>query len=176
MRREEKKVIIDSLAEKLQQYPNFYVTDTEGLNAEKTAKLRRLCFDKNVKMVIVKNTLFIKALEQVNCVDEQLTGSLKGTSAIMFCETANAAAKLIKEFRSGSNDKPTLKAAYVQECVYVGESQLDTLATIKSREEMLAEIISMLQAPARNVVSALQAGAGQKIAGLVKALEERGQN
>ena len=78
MRREEKKVIIDSLAEKLQQYPNFYVTDTEGLNAEKTAKLRRLCFDKNVKMVIVKNTLFIKALEQVNCADEQLIGSLKG--------------------------------------------------------------------------------------------------
>ena len=176
MRREEKKVIIDSLAEKLQQYPNFYVTDTTGLNAEKTAKLRRLCFDKNVKMVIVKNTLFIKALEQVNCVEAQLTESLKGTSAIMFCETANAAAKLIKEFRSGNNDKPILKAAYVQECVYVGESQLDTLATIKSREEMLAEIISMLQAPARNVVSALQAGAGQKIAGLVKALEERGQN
>ena len=176
MRREEKTVIIDSLAEKLQQYPNFYVTDTEGLNAEKTAKLRRLCFDKNVKMVIVKNTLFIKALEQVNCADEQLIGSLKGTSAIMFCETANAAAKLIKEFRSGSNDKPVLKAAYVQECIYVGESQLETLATIKSREEMLAEIVSMLQAPARNVISALQAGAGQKIAGLVKALEERGQN
>ena len=170
MKREEKTLIINSLAEKLEQYPHFYVTDIADLNAEQTAALRRLCFEKEVSLMVVKNTLLIKALEKVNKADEELVSTLKGATSIMLTNTGNVPAKLIKEFRKNS-DKPVLKAAYVDDCVYVGEQNLDTLVSIKSREELIGDIVTLLQSPARNVISALQSSGG-KIAGIVKTLSE----
>jgi large subunit ribosomal protein L10 len=172
MNREEKAQIIEGLVGKLQAYPHFYVTDTTGLNAEKTSALRRACYEKQISLVVVKNTLFTKALEKAGNTDNELLGILKGTSAVMFTETGNAPARLIKEFRKGT-DKPLLKGAFVQECVYVGD-QIEALVNVKSREELIGDIIALLQSPAKNVISALQGSAGQKIAGLVKTLEERG--
>ena len=171
MNREEKAQIIDSLTGKLQEYPHFYITDTSGLNAEQTSKLRRACFEKQIALVVVKNTLFAKALEKAEKADQEITGILKGTSAVMFTQTGNAPAKLIKEFRK-SSDKPILKGAYVEECVYVGDL-VDQLVNVKSRDELLGDIIALLQSPAKNLISALQANAGNKVAGLVKALEDR---
>lgn len=172
MNREEKTVAINSLADQLQSYAHFYVTDASGLNAEQTASLRRLCFDKDVKMMVVKNTLFIKALEQLNKADAELIPALSGSTAILFSNTGKAPAVLIKEFRKKA-EKPVLKAAFVEECVYLGDQSLDALVNIKSRDELLGDIIGLLQSPAKNVISALQANAGQKVAGIVKALEER---
>ncbi|WP_273080191.1 50S ribosomal protein L10 [Alistipes ihumii] len=173
MNREEKKVIIDSLAEKLKEYSHFYITDTSELNAEQTAALRKMCFEQQVKLVVVKNTLFIKALEQVEKAEAELMPTLKGETAVMFCNTGKGPAKLIKEFRM-ANPKPVLKAAYVEQCVYLGEGALEELVNIKSREELIGDIVALLQSPAKNVISALQGSAGQKIAGLVKTLEARG--
>ena len=173
MNREEKKVIIDSLAEKLKEYSHFYITDTSELNAEQTAALRKMCFEQQVKLVVVKNTLFIKALEQVEKAEAELMPTLKGETAVMFCNTGKGPAKLIKEFRK-ANPKPVLKAAYVEQCVYLGEAALEELVNIKSREELIGDIVALLQSPAKNVISALQGSAGQKIAGLVKTLEARG--
>ncbi len=172
MTREEKKQIIEGLTEQLNRYPNFYVADIEALNAEQTAALRRKCFDKGVKLVVVKNTLFIKALEGVNKADAALVEVLKGTSSVMFSEGGKSPAIVIKDFRKTSA-KPVLKAAYVEDCVYVGDNNLDMLVTLKSREELIGDIVALLQSPARNVISALQANGGQKVAGIVKALEER---
>ena len=173
MNREEKKVIIDSLAEKLKEYSHFYITDTSELNAEQTAALRKMCFEQQVKLVVVKNTLFIKALEQVEKAEAELMPTLKGETAVMFCNTGKGPAKLIKEFRK-ANPKPVLKAAYVEQSVYLGEGALEELVNIKSREELIGDIVALLQSPAKNVISALQGSAGQKIAGLVKTLEARG--
>lgn len=173
MTREEKTLAISSLAEKLESYPHFYLTDISGLNAEKTAMLRRMCFEKQINLVVVKNTLFAKALESVNKADEALVATLEGSTSVMFTNSAKAPAQLIQEFRK-KNDKPVLKAAYAQECVYVGEGALEDLLHIKSREELIGDIIMLLQSPAKNVISALQGSAGQKVAGIVKALEERG--
>ena len=172
MTREEKLAVINGLAEQLEQYPHFYITNIEALNAEQTAKLRRKCFENNIKLVVVKNTLFGKALEKVEKADADLVSVLEGSTSVMFAETGKAPAQLIKEFRK-KNDKPVLKAAYVEGCVYVGDNQIDTLCNIKSREELIGDIVALLQSPAKNVISALQSNAGQKIAGLVKALEER---
>lgn len=172
MTREEKRVIIDSLAEKLNQYPHFYLTDISTLNAEQTAKLRRLCFEKEVSLMVVKNTLLAKALEQVEKADEQLVGVLEGSTSVMFTNSSKAPALIIKEFRKKSS-KPVLKAAFVQDCIYIGDNTLEDLVNIKSREELIGEIVGLLQSPAKNVISALQASAGQKIAGIVKTLEER---
>jgi large subunit ribosomal protein L10 len=173
MRKEEKTQIIESLAAQLEQTPHFYLADISGLNAEKTALLRRTCFEKQIKLVVVKNTLLRKALEQkANAEVELLYPILEGPSAIMFTEAASAPAKLIKEFGK-KHGKPVLKGAYVQECAYVGENQLDALVAIKSREELIGDIIGLLQAPARNVISALEANAGGKLAGLVKTLSEK---
>ena len=172
MKREEKEIIVNSLAEKLQQYAHFYVTDTEGLNAEKTAKVRRKCFESDVQLVVVKNTLFRLALQQAELQDiDGIIGTLKGTSAIMFSNTGNAPAKLIKEFLK-SEDKLELKSAYVEQSAYVGPEVLDALVSIKSREELLGDIISLLQSPAKNVISALQSS-GHTLSGLVKTLSER---
>ncbi len=173
MTREEKTAIINTLAEKLQAYPHFYLTDISGLNAEQTAKLRRMCFEKQIKLMVVKNTLFTKALEKIERADEQLVGVLEGSTSVMFSESSKAPAQLIKEFRKKS-DKPILKGAWVQESIYIGDATLEDLVNIKSREELIGDIIGMLQSPAKNVISALQGAAGQKIAGLVKSLEERG--
>ena len=163
MHREEKTVSINGLADKRQQYAHSYLTDSAALNAEQTAKLRKACFEQDVKLVVVKNTLFIKALEQVSKANDELLPALKGETAVMFSNTGKAPAKLIKE----------LKAALVEDCVYVGDAALDELVNIKSREELIGDIVGLLQSPAKNVISALQASAGQKIAGLIKSLEER---
>ena len=172
MTKQEKLAVINGLTEQLNAYPHFYLTDIEALNAEQTAALRRQCFEKKIKLVVVKNTLLNKALEIVGKADEELVAVLKGSTSIMFTETCKAPAQLIKEFRK-QNDKPILKAAYVEGCTYVGDNQIDTLCNIKSREELIGDIVLLLQSPAKNVISALQSNAGQKIAGLVKALEER---
>lgn len=172
MTKEEKLVVINSLAEQLEAYPHFYITNIEALNAEQTAALRRKCFEKEVKLVVVKNTLLTKALEKVEKADADLVKVLEGSTSIMFTNVAKAPAVLIKEFRKTS-DKPVLKAAFAEGCVYVGDEQLDTLCNIKSKEELIGDIVSLLQSPAKNVISALQGNAGQKIAGLVKTLETR---
>ena len=172
MTREEKAVVINNLVEQLNAYPHFYITNIEALNAEQTANLRRKCFESNIKLVVVKNTLLGKALESVDKADADLVKVLGGSTSVMFAETGKAPAVLIKEFRK-KNDKPLLKAAYVEGCVYVGDDQLETLCNIKSREELIGDIVALLQSPAKNVISALQGNAGQKVAGIVKALEER---
>lgn len=172
MNREEKSIIINSLAEKLAQYPHFYLTDISELNAAQTAKLRRKCFESNVTLVVVKNTLLEKALEKVDKADAELVGVLSGSTSVMFSEVSKTPATIIKEFRKTSA-KPILKAAFVEESVYVGDHTLEDLANIKSKEELIGDIVGMLQSPAKNVISALQATAGQKVAGIVKALEER---
>lgn len=172
MTKNEKKVVIDNLTAKLTEYPHFYLTDIANLNAEQTAALRRKCFESNVTLMVVKNTLLRKALENVEKADEELVKVLEGSTSVMFTETGKTPAVLIKEFRKKS-EKPVLKAAYVEGCVYVGDDQLDSLCNIKSREELIGDIVALLQSPAKNVISALQANAGQKIAGIVKTLEER---
>ena len=164
MTKEEKLVVIDNLAALLNEYPHFYLTDIATLNAEQTAALRRKCFESSVKLVVVKNTLLCKALEKAEKADADLVKVLEGSTSIMFTEVAKAPAQLIKEFRKTS-EKPVLKAAFVEGSVYVGDNQLDTLCSIKS--------VLLLQSPAKNVISALQGNAGQKIAGLVKTLETR---
>ena len=174
MNREEKRQIIESLAAKLNEYPHFYITDIADLNAEQTAALRRQCFEKEVCLMVVKNTLLEKALESVNKADDQLKAVLNGTTSVMFSATNNAPAQVIKEFRkSNPLGKPILKAAFVEDCIYVGDQNLDTLVAIKSREELIGDIIGLLQSPIKNVMSALTGAAGQKVAGIVKALEER---
>ena len=172
MTKEEKLVVINSLTEQLQAYPHFYIADIEALNAEQTAKLRRKCFESDVKLVVVKNTLLCKALEKAEKADADLVGVLEGPTSIMFANVAKAPAVLIKEFRKGA-DKPVLKAAYAEGGVYVGDDKLDALCNIKSKEGRIADIVALLQSPAKSVISALQANAGQKIAGLVKTLESR---
>jgi len=173
MRKEEKTQIIESLAAQLTQTPNFYLTDISGLNAEVTSKLRRACFEKEIKLVVVKNTLLRKALEKNGLSEaELLFPILEGPSAVMFTEAASTPAKLIKEFGK-QYGKPVLKGALVQECAYVGENQLDALVSIKSHDELIGDIIGLLQSPAQNVIFALQSNAGGKIAGIVKTLSEK---
>ncbi|MBK7850893.1 MAG: 50S ribosomal protein L10 [Bacteroidetes bacterium] len=173
MKREEKDVIIGEIAELLNKYPNVYITDTSALTVAKTTQLRRLCFNKGVKMLVAKNSLIQKAMEKKDAASyEGIFVSLKGTSALMFSETGNVPAKLIKEFRKGGNEKPLLKGAWIDTAVFLGDNQLDTLATIKSKNELVADIIALLQSPARNVISGLQSGGG-KLAGIIKTLSER---
>ena len=172
MTKEEKLVVINSLTEQLQAYPHFYITDIEALNAEQTAALRRKCFESDVKLVVVKNTLLVKALEKVEKADADLVKVLEGPTSVMFANVATAPAVLIKDFRKKA-EKPVLKAAFAEGGVYVGDDKLDTLCNIKSKEELIGDIIALLQSPAKNVISALQGSAGQKIAGLVKTLESR---
>lgn len=171
MRREEKNAIIDSLAEKLKEYSHFYLTDTAQLNAAATSALRRKCFENDIKLIVVKNTLLRKALEMSEGNFEDLYPILNGTTSIMFTQTGNAPAKLIKEFRK-EHDKPVLKGAYVQESVFVGENMLDTLVSVKTREELIGDIILLLQSPAKNVVSALQSG-GNKLHGVLETLSKK---
>lgn len=171
MKKTEKAAIIIDLTSKIGEYSHFYVTDTTGLNAGATSELRRLCFKKDVKLMVVKNTLFQKAIEASEKNIEGLDVALKGTSAIMFCNTGNLPAKLIKEFRK-KGTIPALKGAFVEESVYIGDNQLEALTNIKSKEELLGDVIGMLQSPIKNVVSALQSG-GSTIHGLLKTLEER---
>lgn len=173
MRKEEKTQVIEDLAQKLAENPHFYITDISALTSDKTSKLRRMCFNKNINLLVVKNTLLKKAMEKSDGKDySELFSTLKGSTAVMFSESSSEPAKLIKEFRSQGNTKPILKAAYVEESAYVGDNQLDALAAIKSKNELIADIIAILQSPAKNVVSALQSSGG-KLAGIVKTLSER---
>ena len=170
MKKKDKAIIIEQLGEKLKEYAHFYLVDVTGMNAEATSALRRKCFGAEIKMVVVKNTLLHKAFEASEIDYSPLYGCLKGTTAVFFCQTANAPAKLIKE---GSKDGiPGVKAAYAEEGFYVGADQLETLCAIKSKNEVIAEIVALLQSPAKNVISALQ-GAGQTIHGVLKTLGER---
>ena len=174
MKKELKAQVIEQIAAQLQETPNFYITDISGLNAEKTTQLRRACFEAGIKLTVVKNTLFEHVIKGIDNEELQLViPALKGNSAIMYTEVANAPAKLIKKLNKVGFEKPVLKAAYVQECAFVGADKLDTLASIKSKEELLGEIIGMLQSPINNVISALQNAGGQTIAGLVKTLSEK---
>ena len=176
MRKEDKGVIIGQLAEILKEYPNFYLTDIEAMDAEKTSKLRRECFKREVKLVVVKNNLLKKALESLEGDYSELIGALKGNTAVMFSQVANAPARLIKDFTKDAKKdqpaKPVFKAAYVQESFYVGAENLETLVNIKSKNELIADVIALLESPAKNVISALQSS-GQTIHGLLKTGEAR---
>ena len=171
MRREEKDTIIDSLAEILKKYSHFYLTDTAQLNAADTSDLRRKCYENDIKLIVVKNNLLKRALEQSEINFEELYPVLKGTTSIMFTNTGNGPAKLIKEFRK-KHDKPVLKGAYVQESIFVGENTLEALISIKTKQELVGDIIFMLQSPAKNVISALQSG-GNKIHGVLETLSKK---
>ncbi|MBQ6770772.1 MAG: 50S ribosomal protein L10 [Bacteroidales bacterium] len=173
MRKEDKKVLIDSMLSELKACPNFYLTDVSDLNAEKTSQLRRQCFNSGVKMIVVKNALFHKAMQQMDKDYESLYDVLKGSTAVMFCETGNAPAKLIKNFRKTS-DRPILKGAYIEECCYVGDELLDDLCNIKSKNDLIADVIALLQSPMKNVISALQSG-GHKLSGILETLSERSE-
>ena len=170
MKKEDKGIVISQLTETVKEYPNFYLTDIEALNAEKTSKLRRECFKADIKLMVVKNTLLHKALESLEEDFSPLYGSLKGTTAVMFSNVANAPAKLIKD--KAKNGIPGLKAAYAEESFYVGADQLDALVSIKSKNEVIADIVALLQSPAKNVISALQSG-GNTLHGVLKTLGER---
>lgn len=170
MRKEDKAIIIEQLGEKLKEYAHFYLVDVTGLNAEATSNLRRKCFGADIKMTVVKNTLLHKAFEASEVDFTPLYDSLKGTTAVFFCHTANVPAKLLKEY--AKEGVPALKAAYAEEGFYVGADQLETLCAIKSKDEVIAEIVALLQSPAKNVISALQSG-GQTIHGVLKTLGER---
>ena len=173
MRKEDKKVLIDSLTEKLKESSNFYLTDISTLNAADTSNLRRLCFKYDVEMQVVKNTLLKKAMENVDREYDELYEILKGNTSLMFTESGSAPAKLIKEFRKKSK-YPILKGAFIEEATYIGDDMLDFLAAIKSKNELIADIVALLQSPAKNVVSALQSG-GQKLSGILETLSEKSE-
>ncbi|PHR11057.1 MULTISPECIES: 50S ribosomal protein L10 [Aequorivita] len=171
MTREEKSQVIETLTAQLSDNANIYLADISGLDAGNTSNLRRACFKAGVQLAVVKNTLLKKAMESSDKDFGELTNILKGNTSLMISETGNAPAKVIKEFRKKS-DKPLLKGAYIQESIYVGDNQLDSLVELKSKDELIGEIIGLLQSPAKNVISALKSG-GSTIAGLVKTLSER---
>ena len=170
MRKEDKAIIIEQLGEKLKEYAHIYLVDVTGMNAEATSDLRRKCFGAEIKMVVVKNTLLEKAFDAAEIDYTPLYPVLKGTTAVFFTNVANSPAKLIKEV--SKNGIPGLKAAYAEEGIYVGAENLDALCAIKSKNEVIAEVVGLLQSPIKNVVSALQNG-GQTIHGVLKTLGER---
>ena len=172
MRKEEKHEVVSALAEQMKEYGNFYITDTSDLTVAKINNIRRKCFENEIGIQVVKNTLIRKDLEQLDGDVAPLFNVLKGSSSVMFSTTGNAPAKLIKALRK-EGDKPVLKAAYIDSTAFIGDNQLDALVNLKSREELIGDIIGLLQSPAKNVVSALQSG-GNKLAGIVKTLQERG--
>ncbi len=172
MTREEKNQAISDLTSTLQENQIIYLADISELDADTTSKLRRMCFKNNISLQVVKNTLLQKAMESVEDKNfEEVYGVLKGNTSLMISETANAPAKLIKEFRKKA-EKPILKAAYVEEAIFVGDDKLEALSSLKSKEELIGDVIMLLQSPAKNVISSLQSG-GQKLTGILKALEER---
>ena len=171
MRKEDKKVLIDSMLSQLQACPNFYLTDVSDLNAEKTSQLRRQCFNSGVTMIVVKNALLHKAMQQMDKDYESLYDVLKGSTAVMFCETGNAPAKLIKNFRKTS-DRPILKGAFIEECSYIGDEMLDALCNIKSKNDLIADVIALLQSPMKNLISGLQSS-GHKLSGILETLSEK---
>jgi large subunit ribosomal protein L10 len=172
MRKEVKGTIVVELGEKLKQYSHFYLADVTGLNAAETSDLRRKCFKQDIKMVVVKNNLLHKALEASEIDFEPLYAALKGNTAVLFCNTANVPAKLLKEYKDKKKEIPALKAAYAEEGVFVGADKLDELCAIKSKNELIADVVAMLQGPAQGVISALESGAST-IHGVLETLSER---
>jgi large subunit ribosomal protein L10 len=171
MKSSDKQVIINNLQEQIDTYNHFYLADISGLNAENTSDLRRLCFKQEVKLVVVKNTLLRKALENSGKNAEELYDALKGNTSVMFAEIGNVPAKLIKEF-SKKVGKPELKAAYVEESVYVGADQLDALVAVKSKNELIADVVALLQSPMQTVLGQLESG-GNIIHGVLDTLKEK---
>jgi large subunit ribosomal protein L10 len=174
MTKEEKINMINIIKSELDNSANIYVTDCSGLNADSTSKLRRACFKSNVKLSVVKNTLLLKAMEEVEKDFGDLKSVLNGNTALMYSEVGNAPAKVIKNFRKKS-EKPILKGAFIEEAIYLGDDMLDSLVEIKSKEELIGEIIGLLQSPAKNLVSALKSS-GNKISGVLKTLSEKNEN
>jgi large subunit ribosomal protein L10 len=171
MNKQEKNQMIEVLDGMLNDNNNFYLADISGLTAEENSALRRLCFKREVSLQVVKNTLLKKAFEKNESDFTELYDVLVGNISIMQAEAGNAPAKVIKEFRK-KNDKPLLKAAHIEESLYIGDENLSALADLKSKDELIGDIITLLQSPAKNVISSLQSG-GNKLSGIVKALEER---
>ena len=170
MKRKDKDIIIEDIASKIKEYENFYLTDISTLNAEKTSILRRECFDEGIKLMVVKNTLLQKALDSLDESFEELEPLLKGHTALMFSDVANAPAKIIDKYKK--EQVPSLKGAYVQESFFIGSEHLAQLVTIKSKDEVIGDIIGLLQSPAKNVISALQSG-GTTIYGILQTLSEK---
>ena len=173
MKKEDKAQLIDGLVENINNNAHFYLADTAGLNAEDTSNLRRKCFENGIQVQVAKNTFVKIALDKAEGEFEDLYSVLKGNTSIMFTDTGNAPAKVIKEFRKG-NEKPLLKGAYVEEGIYIGDDQIDILSSIKSKEEVIGDVIGLLQSPIKNVLGALQS-APNTIGGLVKTLQERAE-
>ena len=172
MNKEEKHELVLALTEQMKEYGNFYITDTSNLTVAKVNDIRRKCFESNITMQVAKNTLIRKAMEASAGDFSPIFEALKGSSSILFSKSATAPAKLIKQLRR-TGEKPILKAAYIDAAIFVGDNQLDTLINLKSKEQLIGEIIGLLQSPAKNVISGLQSG-GNKLAGIVKTLQERG--
>ncbi|MFD0939472.1 MULTISPECIES: 50S ribosomal protein L10 [Pedobacter] len=173
MNREEKQEVVLALQEKMQEYGNFYIADTSGLSVEKVNNIRRKCFESGIEMKVAKNTLIKIAIDGLEGDSSEIFTALKGQSALLFSKVGNGPAKLIKALRKGKEEKPVLKAAYIDSAIFVGDNHLDSLVSLKSREELIGDIIGLLQSPAKNVVSALKSSGG-KLAGIVKTLQERG--
>jgi large subunit ribosomal protein L10 len=172
MTKEEKHELVQALAEQMKEYGNFYITDTSDLTVEKVNLIRRKCFESDITMQVAKNSLIKKAMEAAGGDFSPIYDVLKGSSSILFSKSATAPAKLIKQLRKRA-EKPILKAAYIDSAIFIGDKQLDTLINLKSKEQLIGEIIGLLQSPAKNVISALQSG-GNILAGVVKTLQERG--
>ncbi|MBM1107973.1 50S ribosomal protein L10 [Aurantibacter crassamenti] len=171
MTKQEKGVVIEDLTKQLAESSIIYLADISGLDAQTTSDLRRACYKSNIQLAVVKNTLLAKAMEAADKEFGELPEVLKGNTSLMFSEVGNGPAKVIKSFRKKS-DKPLLKGAFIEEAIYVGDDKLDALVSIKSKEEMIGEIIGLLQSPAKNVISGLKSGGG-KLAGILKTLSER---
>lgn len=171
MKSSEKQVIINQLQEQIDSYDHFYLTDIAGLNAEDTSDLRRLCFSQDVKLVVVKNTLLRKALESSDKETEEIFDALKGNTTVMFSSSGNAPAKLIKDFAK-KHKKPVLKAAYVEESIYMGADQLEALIAVKSKNELIADVVALLQSPMKTVLGQLESG-GNTIHGVLDTLKEK---
>ena len=171
MKLAEKNAIIDSLTEQINNATHFYLTDISELNAEDTSNLRRKCFESEIELVVVKNTLLKKALEKSGGKFEDLYDILKNSTSIMFCDTGNVPAKLIKDFRK-VHERPVLKAAFVEESIYLGDENLEMLSSLKSKDELIADVLALLQSPMKNLLSAMQSG-GNKMTGALKTLAEK---
>ena len=172
MKKEDKAIIIEQIANTLKEYSCFYLAETAGLDAEKTSELRAACFKADIKLMVVKNTLLHKALESMEGDYSEIYGALKGSTSILFSNVGNAPAKLLKSMVKKDQTLPRFKAAYVEETIYVGDDQLETLSNIKSKNELIADVIALLQSPAKNVISALQSG-GNTIHGVLETLSKK---
>ena len=171
MKKGEKIKVIDDLTTRLKETKNLYLTDISGLNASQTSDLRRACYKANVKLSVVKNTMLARAMDASEINFGEIKDVLKGNTSLMFSESGNTPAKVIKDFRK-KIDKPILKAALIEEAIFIGDNQIEALVSIKSREELIGEIIQLLQSPAKNIISALSSG-GSNISGVLKTLSER---